>query len=84
MKKSYEIQLIPAEKLRMPFLSIASPKREYQIGIFQTLDAIRNLKMDNIREKVKPDLINVIKFRNSVVYIKFLSKKKKRKARPAE
>jgi hypothetical protein len=84
MKKSYEIQLIPAEKLRMPFLSIASPKQEYQIGIFQTLDAIRNLKMDNIREKVKPDLINVIKFRNSVVYIKFLSKKKKRKARPSE
>lgn len=84
MKKSYEIQLIPAEKLRMPFLSIASPKREYKIGIFQTLDAIRNLKMDNIREKVKPDLINVIKFRNSVVYIKFLSKKKKRKARPSE
>lgn len=48
MKQSYEIQLISAEKLTMPFLSIASPKQEYEIGIFQTLNAIRNL-MDNIR-----------------------------------
>lgn len=48
MKQSYEIQLISAEKLMMPFLSIASPKQVFEIGIFQTLNAIRNL-MDNIR-----------------------------------